>query len=659
MTKTKMKNKSKKVLKIKRKKVKQQILKAQTKSESILQIIPSGVFTVDLDRKITSWNRMAEVISGVKAKDVIGRKCTEIWNCPMCLKKCRLYAKDIKKPFFDKECAITLPNRKQLLASKNVACILGEDGEIVGGIEAFIDIGERKKMEEERERLMRSFDERLKELQCLYHLSNIIERPGITLERIFHETVNILPRAWQYPGITCGRIIFEDKEFKTNNLKISKWRQAADIELYGKKVGVVEVYYLKEKDKIYEGPFTKEERDLINAVAERLGKVAERKKGIEDLKRAYQVTHDILEKSPFGVYLVNSKGAITYVNPRMIKIAGEDYNRFKRLNVFNLPSYKKIGLDNKIKSVLKGKSFFMGPVKYTSYYGRKTTIRNFIGIPFVGKETDKGAIIFVEDISRLKKAEEDFKETQKELLQSEKMATIGRLATGVAHEIKNPLATILQGIEYLEENASIDDRKNSLVLGYIKDAILRTDNIINELLDFSAAPKIQIKNEKLNSVLKKSLFLIKYQLEKNKIRLIKDFKTNIPSIKIDKNKIQQAFINIFMNAIQAMPRGGELKVTTYIEKLTKLGNNIGRRKDDKFRLGELAAIVEIEDTGPGIPEDVLGKIFDPFFTTKTIKGRIGVGLAITRGIINSHNGLIKIENKKDSRGAKVTIMFKI
>lgn len=128
--------------------------------------------------------------------------------------------------------------------------------------------------------------ERIKELNCLYGLSKLVEKPNISLERIFQGMVNLFPPSWQYPDITRARILFQDKEFKTSNFKETKWRQSANIKAFGKKVGFVEVLYLKEKPDCYEGPFLKDERLLIDAVAQRLGKIVERKTMEEALKKS-------------------------------------------------------------------------------------------------------------------------------------------------------------------------------------------------------------------------------------------------------------------------------------------------------------------------------------------------------------------------------------
>ncbi len=135
--------------------------------------------------------------------------------------------------------------------------------------------------------------ERVKELSCLYGISELLERPDITLIEIIQGIADLIPPAWQYPDITCSRIVFEDYHIQTENFKMSKWSQSSDIRVHGKKEGIVEVYYLEQRMDLDEGPFLKEERGLINIIAERLGKIITRLKAEEKLLIK---AHDLAER---------------------------------------------------------------------------------------------------------------------------------------------------------------------------------------------------------------------------------------------------------------------------------------------------------------------------------------------------------------------------
>jgi len=160
-----------------------------------------------------------------------------------------------------------------------------EDGNPAGIGSIVRDITERKKAENEKEKLLRVLNERIKELSSLYGLSRLLEKSDVSLEKIFQRIANLIPPAWQYPDITCARIFFEGREFKTDNFKRSKWKQSNDIKVHENKAGSIEVYYLKQKPEIDEGPFSKEERELLHAIAERLGRIIERKQAEQKIRK--------------------------------------------------------------------------------------------------------------------------------------------------------------------------------------------------------------------------------------------------------------------------------------------------------------------------------------------------------------------------------------
>jgi PAS domain S-box-containing protein len=179
-------------------------------------------------------------------------------------------------------------------------------------------------------------------------------------------------------------------------------------------------------------------KELEQKVKELEKKVAERNRADEVLKNAYQTTRDIIEKAPFGIYIVNTEGYIDYVNPAMVRIAGDEYEQFKNLNAFELPTYRKIGLSQKIKSGLKGEYFKMEAVKYTSHFGHKTTIRNFIGIPLL-EEGKKKVLMVVDDITKAKLVE-------KELIQHRQ-----HLQGMVAELVKEHIDILTEANEQLRE----------------------------------------------------------------------------------------------------------------------------------------------------------------------------------------------------------------
>ncbi|NIP30733.1 MAG: GAF domain-containing protein [Candidatus Dadabacteria bacterium] len=238
------------------------------------------------------------------------------------------------------------------------------------------------------------------------------------------------------------------------------------------------------------------------------------------------------------------------------------------------------------------------------------------------------AFRLVEDYAKkLEDANIELRETQAQLIQSEKMSAIGQLATGIAHEIRNPL-NIIEGARYYLSNLLSNSEKSESVseyLSYIKQEVERTNKLISNLLKFSKSDAPRFELVDINSTLDNTLALLKKQLSDGSVRDIKNFDENLPSILGDPNQLWQVFVNIIMNAVQAMPEGGVLTIKTYSE-------------------NENTICVSFKDTGIGMDEEVQKKIFDPFFTKK--ESGTGLGLAISYSIIESHNGIIKVESEQ-------------
>ena len=257
----------------------------------------------------------------------------------------------------------------------------------------------------------------------------------------------------------------------------------------------------------------------------------------------------------------------------------------------------------------------------------------------------------------LKNAHEELRSVQMQLIEAEKMKSIGRLAAGVAHEVKNPLAIIDMGVAYLTQQNFSADSNVPLILNEISEAVKRADAVIRGLLDFSAPKQLDVCEEELTSVLEHSLMLVRGEMSGEiHYDLVKEFEPDLPLLHLDRMKMGQVFVNIFMNAIHAMPEGGTLTVRTYTKQLTGVGENVGVNLMESFHVGSTLVVTEIEDNGTGIPEDKLTKVFDPFFTTKPTGKGTGLGLSVTRSIIDLHGGIIEIRNRPEG-GARVTVML--
>jgi two-component system NtrC family sensor kinase len=242
-----------------------------------------------------------------------------------------------------------------------------------------------------------------------------------------------------------------------------------------------------------------------------------------------------------------------------------------------------------------------------------------------------------ENLHQLAQSHKELTEAQQQLIQSEKMASVGQLAAGVAHEVNNPLGTILLYSHMLLEKLGVKDAQREEMEIIAKEAT-RCRDIVRGLLDFARQRKLQMENIDLNQILNEVLSLVSKQSSFQKVEIHKAFDPSLPPVSGDPVQLKEVFLNIVSNAGEAMPEGGKVTVSS------------------KFNSGGGKIEVSIHDTGHGVSPENLNKIFMPFFTTKQIGQGTGLGLAIAYGIVKMHRGSIDVESRK---GAGTTFLVKL
>ncbi len=238
--------------------------------------------------------------------------------------------------------------------------------------------------------------------------------------------------------------------------------------------------------------------------------------------------------------------------------------------------------------------------------------------PLVSKDLEQiGRLIIFDDVT-------DRDELERRLVQADKLSSIGLLAAGVAHEVNTPLAVISTYAQMLAKQISGDEQKSKL-LEKIAKQTFRASEIVNSLLNFSRTSPTEFVEVDLNRVIRETLTLIEHQLQQATIDVRLSFEPALPTIKGNAGKLQQVFLNLFLNARDAMENGGMLAVRTWSE--------------------EGFARVDVADSGPGIAPENMARIYDPFFTTKGAKKGTGLGLSITYGIVREHGGAIEVDSR--------------
>lgn len=260
----------------------------------------------------------------------------------------------------------------------------------------------------------------------------------------------------------------------------------------------------------------------------------------------------------------------------------------------------------------------------------------------------------------LSKANEELRSTQLALIQAEKMESVGRLAAGVAHEVKNPLALLLMGVEYLSSGIEPGDENVGEILTEMREAINRADKIVRGLVDFSSDRQLHREPTNVSELIEHTLLLIRHEITRNSVTIESRYEENLPEISLDSSKFEQVLINLMINAIHAMRDTShpKLEIRVSCRQLEDIERNEGVRTAHHLRTGDDAIVIEIVDNGTGISDEHARKLFDPFFTTKATGVGTGLGLSVVRKIIELHDGSISLENRLLGTGAKVTITLK-
>jgi two-component system NtrC family sensor kinase len=344
--------------------------------------------------------------------------------------------------------------------------------------------------------------ERVKELTCLYSIAQIAGRPGISLEEVLQSVVELLPSAWQYPEIASARITLDGTAYETAGFHEAGQKQTAEIVVGNRPRGAVEIVYAGPKPEVDEGPFLKEERNLIDEVSRQIALIIERQQAEED-----------------------------------------------KLNL------------------------------------------------------------------------------HAQLRHTDRLATIGMLAAGVAHELNEPLANILGFAQLAKKCPGIPTRA-AKDIEKIEAASLQAREVIQKLLVFARQRPPKKARVNLNEVVQDSLYLLEARCAKEGIELGQVLCPNLPEITADSAQLSQVVVNLVVNALQSMYGAGRIMVRT--------------------RFCEQSVHLIVEDTGAGMSKEVVEKIFVPFFTTKDVGQGTGLGLPVVHGIITAHDGSIEVESKVGS-----------
>ncbi len=292
-------------------------------------------------------------------------------------------------------------------------------------------------------------------------------------------------------------------------------------------------------------------------------------------------------------------------------------------------------LNKKILKAIRTANFLKNEEVETTFprIGRKVVHISIVGTKLEEDEEDR-ILIIIEDVSEKKQLED-------ELIRLGKLAVLGELSAGLAHEINNPLAIISGYAQMLRAEPTMDETRKQRYSKEIVEQAERAARIIRKVRGFARPGETRMESVDINGTLIRTLSLLKDQVHLKNIRINEDLDLSLPGIKADKDQLEQIFLNIILNAVEAMSNGGELMLKT---KLRGQGTKVSTKRVE----------LTISDTGCGVSKENLGKIFDPFFSTK--HNSTGLGLSITQRLVNRHHGTLAVESEV-GKGTSLTITF--
>ena len=364
-----------------------------------------------------------------------------------------------------------------------------------------------------------------------------------------------------------------------------------------------------------------------------------RKQAEEALRESEERYRTLVETSPNGILLLDLSGKILMINQQMLKLYGGDADELVDQSALDfLTSEDRLRAWEGLAQLPEKKSFEPDIYHLPRHDGSlfpaavsATLIEDPLGRP-------RAVLNIIRDITeeqRLEKALQqrnlelelrmgELRRTQAQLIQSAKMAAVGELAAGIAHELNNPLNSVLGSAELLLERAELDGRDRERLESIARQAY-RASDIIRNLLDFARQRGTLRDWADVNQVVGDSLSLLRQRLENGGVALGEEYADGLPPLLLDASRIKEVFLSLALNALQAMPAGGRLVVRT-------------EQRGDRVA-------VTFADDGEGIADDVLPRIFEPFYTTRPVGQGTGLGLSVSLGIVQDHGGTMQVDSR--------------
>ncbi|MBN2416419.1 hypothetical protein JXO52_11285 [bacterium] len=474
----------------------------------------------------------------------------------------------------------------------------------------------QKELPENRHQL----NERIKELKCLYAISRLIEKQGISLSEIFQGVLQFIPPAWQYPEIACARIRLGDKTYATENFADSPWKLTREFYGTAESAGILEVCY-REQPPTGRRPFLEEEEALIDTIAERLGKAAEAMEMRSALIDQETSFRDLVENSLVGITIIQN-GALVYQNSEQKRISAPLPLALitKQWDIIH-PDDKEETADT-VDALISGREKRIDlnfrfhhlagnnePAEIKWVYCRISTA------DYKGQDA---LLVYTMDVTHSRHLENM-------LRVKDKMVSLGHVTAGIAHEIRNPLSGINIYLNALDKICREQRGQEKIpgIIAQMQSASGKIESVIRRVMDFSRPKEPKRVGIDINQPVREAIDLSSVTLRKIGITLRTSLQEGLPECFADPILLEQVILNLITNAAEAMKDSSR-------EKEIEISSG----------LGENGFSITVADSGPGIPSALKNKIFDPFYSTKS--GNTGIGLSLGHRIITDHGGSLDI-----------------
>ncbi len=617
-----------------RKRMEREIREATKRFEKIAEMGDDGIVVFDEDSRIEFANQMASEVMGIPKDQILGREFFSLIG-----KRDEEFLEEMVtrgEGLGQKVCtemSLHMPEGKIKEAEVCIAPTQSEGGRMK--TYAYIrDITERKKFE----KALRESEEKYRNLfERVRHGLFISTKGGRFLDcnQALLEMAGYQDKE-EFLKIDIAKDLYVNVEDRKKFQRLTEQQGfVKDLEVEfkkknGEKITVLLTAHVKKDDggRVvgYEG---------INI------DISDRKRMEKELKEANDFLMNLIESSVDGIIVTNMKGDILMFNKGAENLLG--YKSEEVVGKMHIRNIYPPGVAKEVMEKLRSPEFG-GVGKLTSFpilHKRKDgeLVEGDLSASLIYDEkgNEIASVGIFKDFRERLRIERELQKMREALLQSEKLAAMGRLTSQIAHELNNPIYGIMNTLELLKTEIPPESKRRR-ILELSLSEIQRLSEMLRNMLSFSKPEEEKRRPVKIDELIEGILLMMEKQMREANIKVKTSFDQKIPEVMASTNQMRQVFLNIFKNAKEAMPRGGTLSVRTSQE--------------------DSRVLIRIHDTGTGIPEEIRGKIFEAFFTTKQKVKGVGLGLSVCYGIIKDHGGDIKVESQ-EGKGTTFAISLPI